>query len=390
MNHLQIRSCFIVVLAATLLLSAGPAHARKFKGSELLIGHSVKPPKGAQRFSGGIDFQFAPFKVLLASQKNAILDQAVSSACSELTDPGLCANNAGMAMDTLAGIEGEGWDLINSNLGDSSVLEQNLDSLGVDTANTDAVVEYVDSVPIEDRQSAVGLAREITSKDATTLLMEPHVEVNLRHIYIGASLPIAIYMFPDSSESASGNLGIDLRYGLFWKLPKVGLALSFGLDTYLPAGMADADAMALSNLLYGPKFYHRFLTTAPYIVAGLDATFMMVQLSTEIVPMFPARNAKGLDTVVYGRYGLGLTFFPKYVFSLIGELNGLYPMANADVYDALFLSGGFQLRIWRFKGSLAVQFPLVSPTKSQLGKMGGVDLGTLADFMLLTRLSFTF
>ena len=381
---------FTLLVALGLLLPAATAHAKKFKGSELLIGHSVKPPKGAKRFSAGIDFQFAPFSVLLASQKDAILEQAVSSACSGLDDPSLCVDNTGDAMEVLAEVDGEDWDLINSNLTDTAVLQGNLDTAGVTGADSDAVVQYVERVPEADRRNAVGLARELTSHKATTLLMEPRAEVNLRHIYIGASLPMAIYIFDNSSKFASGNLGIDLRYGLFWKLSKIGLALSFGLDTWLPAEMSDADAMALGNLLYGPKFYHRFMTTAPYIVAGLDATFMTVQLSTEIVPMFPVRDAKGWDSVVYGRYGLGLTFFPKYIFSLIGELNGLYPIANADLYTSLFASGGFQVRIWRFKGSVAAQFPLVGPSKSELGEMGGVDLGTLADFMLLTRLSFTF
>jgi hypothetical protein len=384
------RSWSITLVVLGLLLPAPAAHAKKFKGSELLIGHSVKPPKGAKRFLAGIDFQFAPFSVLLASQKDVILGQAVSSACAGLDDPSLCANNTGVAMDALAEIDGEDWDLVNSNLTDTAVLQENLGTAGIAGADSDAVVQYVERVPVEDRRNAVGLARELTSHEATTLLIEPRAEVNLRHIYIGTSLPMAIYMFPNSSKFASGNLGIDLRYGLFWKLSKIGLALSFGLDTWLPAGMADADAMALGNLLYGPKFYHRFMTTAPYIVAGLDATFMTVQISTEIVPMFPVRDAKGWESVVYGRYGLGLTFFPKYIFSLVGELNGLYPIANADLYTSLFASGGFRVRIWRFRGSIAAQFPLLGPTKSELGKMGGVDLGTLADFTLLTRLSFTF
>ena len=126
------RLWFVPLVALGLLLPAVPAHAHKFKGSELLIGHSVKPPKGAKRFSAGIDFQFAPFSVLLASQKDAILGQAVSSACSGLDDPSLCVDNTGVAMDALAEVDGSDWDLINSNLTDSAVLQQNLDAVGVE------------------------------------------------------------------------------------------------------------------------------------------------------------------------------------------------------------------------------------------------------------------
>ncbi|MBM4371872.1 MAG: hypothetical protein FJ098_09470 [Deltaproteobacteria bacterium] len=382
------------VAAVTAVIAAladpGTALAKKFKGSELLIGHSVKPPKRAKLFSAGVDIQVSPFSAVLNSQKEAILGRAVDMACSGLDDPSVCEGNAGLAMEALSGITDDDWDLVDNNLTDTAILQQNLASLGVAPEDQAAVVSYVDQIPVDKRSTAVGLARELSAKDATTLLLEPRVEVNTRHIFVAASFPMAIYMFPSSTDFASGNLALDLRYGLFWDLKKVGMALSFGLDLFLPSAMSDADAMAMANMLYGPKFYHRYLTPAPYMVWGLDATFLTLQLSTDIVPMIPVRDIGGRDPMIYGRYGAGLTFFPKYIFSVMGEINGIYPIHNAKGYAALFASGGFQLRVWRFKGSVAAQFPLISPDKSELGTVGGVDLGTLADFMLLTRLSFTF
>ena len=106
--------------------------------------------------------------------------------------------------------------------------------------------------------------------------------------------------------------------------------------------------------------------------------------------MIPVRDAKGLDAVLFGKYGFGVTILPKFVVSVIGELNGLFPIKNADAYKALFVSGGLQFKLWVMKLSLAAQFPIVEPDSEDLGAIGGVDVGTLAKFNILGRLLFSF
>jgi len=106
--------------------------------------------------------------------------------------------------------------------------------------------------------------------------------------------------------------------------------------------------------------------------------------------MIPVRDAKGMDTVLFGKYGFGITILPNFFVSIIGELNGLFPMMNADPYNALFASGGLQFKVWVMKLSVAAQFPIVEPDAEDLGAIGGVDVGTLAKFNILGRLLFSF
>ena len=384
------RQWIAILVAVGLLVPGGAAHAKKFKGSELLIGHSVKPPVGAKRFSVGLDLQFAPLDVVLNSQRDRILDSAISAGCADAGAGPECEANAELAMDTLAEVSDEDWQMINDNLGDSAVLQQTLVDAGVPAEDALAVSAYVDEVPAEDRESTLGLARKLSSGEASSFLLEPRLEVNLKHVYLSTSLPMALYMLDDRTDFNLGNFGVDVRFGKVWDLAVVGVALSGGVHTFLPTGTEEADAMGLTNLFYGPKFFHRYLTTAGYVVAGLDIPFVTLQASAEVVPMFPVRDATGMDTVLFGRYGVGVTILPNFLMSVIGELNGLYPIINADAYNALFVSGGLQFKLWVMKLSAAVQFPLIEPDKEDLGAIGGVDVGTLAKFNIFGRILFSF
>ncbi|MFH1533009.1 MAG: hypothetical protein ABIK09_19975 [Pseudomonadota bacterium] len=346
-----------LVIAATVLCPAGAAYAKKFKGSELLIGHSVKPPVGAKRFSVGVDLQFSPLDVVLNSQRDRIVDQAISAGCAEATADPACEENAALAMDTLSEVSDEDWSTINSNLSDTAVLQQTLIDAGVAPDDAAAVGQYVDDMPAEDRQSTLGLARKLSSGSASSFLIEPRVDLNLKWVYLSASLPLAMYMLEDRTDFNVGNFGVDVRFGKVWSAGVLGVGVSGGLHTFLPSGTNESDAMGFTNLFYGPKFFHSYLTPTGYFVVGLDVPFVIFQLSGEIVPMIPVRDAEGLDTVLFGKYGFGVTILPNFFVSVIGELNGLFPMMNADAYNALFVSGGLQFKLWVMKISLAAQFP---------------------------------
>jgi hypothetical protein len=379
-----------VSIALAVLAPAGEALAKKFQGSELLVGHSVKPPVGSKRFSVGIDLQFAPLDVVLNSQRDRILDQAVTAGCADAPEGSSCEENAALAMDTLAGVSDDEWSEISSNLSDTAVLQQTLIDAGIPAADAAAVGEYVEQVPAEDRKSTVGLARKLSSGSASSFLIEPRMDVNLKHVYLSASLPMAMYMLDDRTDFNVGNFGIDVRFGKDWTAGILGVGVSGGLHTYLPSGTNEADAMGFTNLFYGPKFFHNYLTPAGYVVVGLDIPFITFQFSGELVPMIPVRDAKGMDTVIFGKYGLGITILPNFFVSIIGELNGLFPIMNAAPYDALFASGGLQFKLWVMKFSVAAQFPIVEPDAEDLGAIAGVDVGTLAKFNILGRLLFSF
>ena len=380
------------LVALALFAPAGIGHGkdRSFKGSELLIGHSVKPPVGAKRFSLGLDLQFAPLDVVLGSQRDRILDQAISAGCAEAPAGSACEENAAVAMDTLAGVSDSQWDEISSNLSDTTELQKSLIDAGVPAADAAAVGDYVAQVPAEDRTNTVGLARKLSSGSASSFLLQPRMDVNLKWVYLSASLPMALYLLNDRTDFNLGNFGVDVRFGKVWSVGILGVAVGGGLHTFFPTGTTESDAMGFTNLFYGPKFFHSYLTPTGYFVAGLDIPFVTFQVSGEIVPMIPVRDAKGLDTVLFGKYGLGITVLPNFFVSVIGELNGLFPIMNADAYNALFVSGGLQFKLWVMKFSAAVQFPLVEPGAEELESIGGVDVGTLAKFNILARLMFSF
>jgi hypothetical protein len=293
-------------------------------------------------------------------------------------------------METLSDVPAEDWDTIQGSLGDTAALEKALVDAGVPHGDAAAVGRYVDQVPADERRSVVGLARKLTTSQGMSFLLEPRMEVNLRPIYLALNVPIALYSLEGRTDFNLGNIGLDMRFGGSWDLSAVALAVSGGVQFWVPSGTSDADAMGFMNLLYGPKFFHRYLTASPYLVLGLDVPFVTFQAGAELVPMVPVRDAAGAAPVLFGRYGLGVTVLPAFFLSVVGELNGIFPIHNAAAYDALYVAGGVQLKVWVMKLGLAAQFPLIEPAREDLGSIGGVDVGTLAKFSVMGRLMFCF
>ena len=157
--------------------------------------------------------------------------------------------------------------------------------------------------------------------------------------------------------------------------------------------MEGASAAQTADLFSTPKFAYGYLTLAPYLVAGVDFTWVTLQASVEIDSMHAVRGDPSVTSIQYLRYGAGVVVLPrlnpKWTVSAIGELNGLAPIHNAGPYNALFGLAGVQLRLYLLKLAIAVQVPLVSHQEN-LGQIGGIDFGSLAKYYVLTRLAFVF
>ncbi len=157
--------------------------------------------------------------------------------------------------------------------------------------------------------------------------------------------------------------------------------------------------MALADLWFGPKFMHGYLTAAPYFAMGFDSFLISIQAHGEVVSQ---HNVLGEDSavaaadqlpgyVLYGKYGAGVVVLPNWPLSLIGEINGLYPInEDSSPYNAVFGIVGVQTKLLWLKAAVAGQFPIVAPAPEDLGAIGGVSLGELASYSVIARASFVF
>jgi hypothetical protein len=115
----------------------------------------------------------------------------------------------------------------------------------------------------------------------------------------------------------------------------------------------------------------------------------VIQAQLEMASSSKVRSGTGYDSYQYLKWGAGLVILPKFMFSIVGEINGLVPIANAAGYDAIFAVGGIQFKLLWFKLGVAVQAPIKKP-KDALGSIGGMDIGTLSSFAVMARFGLVF
>ncbi len=373
------------------------AGADSFEGSELLVGRSVKQPVGAKRFAIGVRTQFAPLNLVLSSQKNAILDAGIEAACREAPDPAECARSAREhsddALDALGTVREQDWVAVSGAISEGdAALRAQLQAAGItDPDALDAVSQFMTAVPEDQREEAANLSRALTENEATTVMFEPYVEMNFSLLSVSTSFPLAMMMFDGSTDWHLGNVVLDAKFGHVWGNPGGGLALSYGASLYLPTGTREADALGLADLFSAPKFTHSHLGVAPYVVVGFQIPLVVVQGHAEFVSGHGVRDVEGRSSLQYLKYGGGLVLAPRFLLSLVAEVNGMAPISDsARAYDAVFAVGGVQLKLMWLKASLAAQVPLRTPAGEDTASLGGVSMGEMADYSILGRVGFTF
>lgn len=373
------------------------ARADSFEGSELLVGRSVKQPVGAKRFAIGMRMQFAPLNLVLSSQKSAILDAGVQAACQEAPDPAECARSvkgfSDDALDALGTVKEQDWDAVSGAISEGdAALRAQLQAAGVtDPDALDAVSQFMTAVPEEQREEAANLSRALAENKATMVMFEPYVEMNFSLLSLSTSVPLAMMMFEKSTDWHVGNVILDAKFGHVWGSTGGGLALSYGASLYLPTGSREADALGLADLFSAPKFTHSHLGVAPYVVMGFQMPLVVLQGHAEFVSGHGVRDVPGRTSLQYLKYGGGLVLAPRFLLSLVAEVNGLAPISDsARAFDAVFAVGGVQLKLMWLKASLAAQVPLKTPAKEHTADLGGVSTGEMADYSILGRVGFTF
>ncbi len=378
--------------------------SKAFGGSELLVGRFVKQPTGAKKFAVGINLQFAPMNMVLGSQKDTFIDGTVAAACSGNAACQTAAEeNMDQALATIAEIPDDDWNMIVNAATSDAALNQALDQAVANGAMSEAdaasVQSFAGELPQEEAKAVLGATRLLAKQEATSMLLEPNMEINFSFMALNIRLPMAMVMFEDETKFNFGNVTIDTKFGGSWGSSAAAFGLGGGVSLYAPTGTKEAGSMALADLWFGPKFMHGYLTAAPYLALGFDSLIVSVQAHGEVVSQHYVLGDQSdvplvdqvPDHVLYGKYGAGVVILPNFLLSIIGEINGLYPINdNASPYNAIFGIAGIQTKLLWLKAAIAGQFPIVAPAAEDLGSIGGVSLGELASYSIIGRASFVF
>ena len=375
-----------------------------FAGSELLVGRGVKQPTGAKMFSLGLAVQFAPMNMVLGSQKDTFVDTTVGAACAGNTQcEEMAAENMDDAMVAIAEIPDDDWEDLTTAATDDQAFDAAVQELVNDGTLTQedatAVQGFTEELPSgEERETILTATRLLSKQEATSVMVEPNMEINFDFMSLTVRVPFAMIMFDEETKWNMGNLTFDTKLGHTFGSGMAAFGIGYGFSLYAPTGSEEASSMALADLWFGPKFMRGYLTAAPFVAMGLDSIILSVQAHGEMVSQHYVLDDGAAVAevepmpghVLYGKYGAGAVLMPNWPLSIIAEVNGLVPIIDASAYNALFGIGGVQLRLFWLKAALAVQFPIIAPEPEDLGSMGGVSLGELASYSIIARAAFAF
>ncbi len=375
---------------------AAPALAKNkpFSGSEMLTGRGMKPPAQTQTVQVGIQAGVSPISAALGYVKDELRDRAVAE-CEESGLAG-CGPNVDAALEALKNVPDSTWDRMESVAG---MTDPEIDKALVDAGVTDPyarqqVKDYVakSGLTPQERQDAVKAVRiAAKAESSVNLLLEPYVRVNTKYVEAGASLPFMLRIRNAGTDAHLGNVTLDVRSGWVWKAGGMALGVTGGLGAYLPSGTRQADESGRADLFQAPKTMHQYLGLAPYLVVGFDASqWVLVQSHLEYLALVGVRDGPPADRVQVLKYGIGTVVLPSFFLNILAELNGMFPLENAAAFDVLYFTGGLQVKIAFFRWALAVEAPIWTAQRPDTTVIGGVPVGKLSKYNILTRLAFTF
>ncbi len=383
----------ISVAVVGMVVLCGVARAEPFAGSDLFIGRSLKPAAGAKTFTAGLRASGAPLDLAIGSTRQRLIDEAVAKACGA---DQTCQTQTRQAVDKLSSLNDDQWARIEQAAGDQAALSKELDALvasgHLPASDKQQVENFVskNAATVEERRQTIALARKVAETRAN-ILLTPYAEVNLDLLRVTAELPLVLTLYEHRTDLGLGNFNADARFGHHFDFAVATLGLSYGLHLYLPTGGEASDPAAYAFLFHAPRYLKSYLSFAPYVVAGVDLPFVTVQTYGELVSMHKVRGHAKVSNLQFFQYGVGLTILPDLFVSVIGELNGLVPLHNADDFRALFGLGGLQFRFLIVKAGVAVQAPIYSkPSGSTLPAIQGIPVGRLAKLSVMAHVGFEF
>jgi len=368
---------------------AALADARPFENGELFVGRTIKHSAKDRTFTAGAHFQVAPVKAIVQS----VVKKQVDAYTAQNPE-------AKVLVEYIQYVDTEQVRaLANSGQVEEfkKMLRAELKSQGKTLSpEQDAAINAVDAKKLTMLADIVDIYSEAQDKPTTTFSIEPYVAVNLKPVELKAQLGIAGFRTEDKTSIELGNLGFDLRTGDSYGPSGAAFGWTLGGSLWLPTGTDDADTIALSNPLAGPRYLHDFLSFTGYAVLGVELAMFDLTLRGEYVNMEPRtdknKDKSTLNDIKPMRYmdlGFGLLADLGPV-GITFEMDGLFNFKNAKALGGSWLTTlGVRGYLGPVQLGAAVQVPLVDGDESY-ASFGGVNLGTPADFNLLLNAQFKF
>lgn len=381
------------LMAWVLVCVSSPSFAEPFSGNDLFIGRSVKPVAGDRTFTAGLRVAGAPLDLAIGSARDRMIDEGVEAACGSNQT---CRTETRQAVDNLSKLNDDQWARIEQAAGDQAAMSRELETLvasgqinATDKQQIENFVTKNASTP-EERRQTITLARQVAETRAN-ILLTPYLELNLELLKVMVEMPLVLTLYEHRTDVGLGNFNADVRFGHHFDLGVAALGLSYGVHLYFPTGGKAAGPAAYAFLFHAPRYLNSYLSFAPYLVGGVDLPFLTVQAYGELVSMHKVRQGASVSNIQFFQYGVGLTLFPDFFVSVVGEINGMAPLNNAGDFNALFGLGGLQLRFLFLKAGVAVQAPIRSrATGVNLPAIQGIPVNRLAKLSVLASVGFEF
>lgn len=226
-------------------------------------------------------------------------------------------------------------------------------------------------------------------EEAITFSLEPWIGINLDLVTISAVIPLAGFTLHGETTFDVGNVTLDARFGHHWG-DGIAAGLGYGVELALPSGTERADGLALTNQLDAHRFLHSYLGVTPYVLAGVDLEFILIQTSHRLTILNGVRDDPRPGTSVYYGYAASIVGTPGAVISISAEFDGLVDVYDAAAFGAHTFTGGLRFHFAGIHPGVAVQVPLASPDRGSLGRNSALSYGAVADVNVLIQLDFGF
>ena len=349
-------------------LGAPPARAGDLKGSRLFVNKYMKYDTG-RKVGLGLHFSIAPVKAAEKAVLNGFCNKYPAScdvllAVAQRISPEDIRGKSGAALK----------EVLKNHPGLTAEQRAAVDTLPLQDLNSPELVAHMLEI-MQDPNTAI------------TFSIEPFVEIYLGLVDLTVTVPMAGFASGGETDFALGNIGIDARFGHKWGKTISG-GISYGLQLWTPTATEKANAMALANLLWSPRYFHEYMTFSPYFLAAVDLYAVTLQANVGYNALVGVKGNPAFDDVHYLEYGfaLAVTAIPYIVIS--AELSGLQDLKNGAAYQALYLTSGVRVTARFVDIGVAAQVPLMQAGRSEYANFSGVSFGSPSDFNILLTMMF--
>jgi len=359
----------VVWTAGSPLATADDATHPAFKKSRLFVNQETEQDSG-RTFGFGLDFSIAPVRAAEQKAVQSFLDSYEGSddvlAAAQYIDAeeirSLSVEDVRAKLKEVPEITDEAREGI----------DQAFEAVGGDTALVADLIEIMQS-----------------GETAVTFSLEPYFELDFDYVDFRLSVPLAGFSSDADTDFAFGNIGLDVRGGGAFG-DTLAFSITGGLEYWIPSATSRANAVALSNLVASPRFFHEYTTMIPYLVLAADLKFVQLQASLAYDIMLAVKGSPIHDNIQFLHWGTSLSITAIPYVAISCEITGLVPTVNAKSVDSIFATTGLRFAASWMDLGLAFQIPLTDEPSSDAASVTGVSFGHPASFNAFVTAVFGF